>query len=204
MPRDVKALSTPKLMRLLVTLQGDDLREVVGEVVARYERPLYTRIQARVGWDSGLADEVFQETFVRLLKWLKTRRRREPIRSLPGLLMKFADYAGRDLRGRRAQTPSALLNPEDQIQPSLVPDIESILYVQEILENLDPLSREVLRRIYWEGLNSQEVANQINESALFPNRSLSSDGVRKIHERARALLRRQIERDDLASFIEPL
>ena len=72
---------------------------------------------------------------------------------------------------------------------------ETKAYAQELLEQLDPRSREIIRLTYFEGLSAVEIAKRL---------ALQPGNVRILRFRALEALRARQEKDNFADLIEPL
>ncbi len=171
----------PDEQRLIERLvQGTDIdaaSNALAMLMERYKRLVYA-IAFDLARDQSLADDVFQETFVRLTMWL----RRHPdarIESFPRLLAAFVRRTTLELAraGRR-------LHPlEDPVVESAV--VEQI-YASELLELVPPQARKVLELTLIRGLSSQEAGIALQ---------LSPQNVRVIKHRAIRLIREQQNRD---------
>jgi RNA polymerase sigma-70 factor (ECF subfamily) len=138
------------------------------------------------GGNRSLADDVFQETFLRLFTWLKTRGGKPPIHSFARLVRVFAKRAALDMV-RKENRP--LPAPESDIDERW----DKQLYVMEMLELLDARSQEVIRLTYFEGLSATEIAKRLN---------LKAGNVRILRFRALEALREWENRDKFADLVE--
>jgi RNA polymerase sigma-70 factor (ECF subfamily) len=157
--------------------------DAVAELIERYKLVVYQQALRNSG-DRSLADDVFQETFLRLFRWLGSRPRNVAVPSFPRLLTTFARRAAIDLvRKRRPATelPETIPGPTDRL--------DTICYVQELMETLDERPREVLRLSYFEGWSAEEVAQRLD---------LTPGNVRVIRHRALEQVRDRIRADDEA------
>ncbi|HEY7424242.1 MAG TPA: RNA polymerase sigma factor [Gemmataceae bacterium] len=161
---------------------------VVGEIVVRYRNLVYAQALRVCRKDRSLADDVFQDTFLRLFTWLKRRQGSPPLQSLTRLLRVFARRAAIDLL--RKQRPQVQVPENAELQ-----DIETALYARELLEMLADRPREVLRLTYLEGLSSQEIATRLG---------LTEGNVRVLRLRALQQIRLRQELDDLADSLDPV
>jgi RNA polymerase sigma factor (sigma-70 family) len=161
---------------------------VAGELVDRYSKLVYAQALRFVSGDRHLADDVFQDTFVRLFKWLKERRGQQPLHSLAGLLRVLTRRAAIDLiRKRKPSEPLPDLAETE--------DLVTALYARELLETLESPLREVLSLTYLQGLPAVEIGRRLG---LKPNH------VRVLRSRALQRLRLRQGLDEVADSIDPL
>jgi RNA polymerase sigma factor (sigma-70 family) len=191
MANDLKHLSTVELLGI-VKAPGDRplLAAAAAELVLRYKNVVYAQAFAVCGGRSDLADDVFQETFVRVFSWLKDRRD-ERLHSFPGLLKTFSHRAAIDLLRKEGRDRPAGPGTE----PMELPDVELALYVQQLLEGLDERSAEVLRLSYMEGRSAKEIAVILG---------ITPGYARVLRYRALEAIRAQGALDDYADRIEPV
>jgi RNA polymerase sigma factor (sigma-70 family) len=186
MARELRDLPTEELLRKASRPSSENFAEAVGELVMRYKSAVYRQALWICGGNRSLADDVFQETFLRLFAWLKQRRGQPPIHSFPRLLQVFAKRAAVDLVRKETREPS--------ITPSVVKgDPLRDLYLVELLDSLDQRSQEVIRLTYFEGLTAPEIAKRLN---------LKAENVRILRFRALEALRERENQDELADLIE--
>ena len=168
-----------RLVRDLV--QGVDLDAAANALAAlmdRYKRLVYA-IAYDLARDQSLADDVFQETFVRLTIWLRHHPDTR-IESFRRLLAAFVRRTTLELgrAGRHGRTIEE--------EPSVESPVVLQIYAAELLELLAPQSRRVLELTVIRGLSSQEVAARLR---------LSAENVRVIKHRAIRLIREQQNED---------
>jgi RNA polymerase sigma factor (sigma-70 family) len=199
MPYDLTGLSTVELVNLVASSRDEhEFAQAVGEIVMRYGNLVYAQALAICSGDHALAEDAFQETFLRLFIWLKGRRGRPPIQSIARLIKVFSRRAAIDLI--RKQRPSNPL-PEGDLAPAVADEaikrIEDSLYIRELLDLalLDDRSRDILRLFYLEGLPDQEIARRLD---ITPNHS------RVLRHRAMEKIREYQRLDDLADLIDPV
>jgi RNA polymerase sigma-70 factor (ECF subfamily) len=142
-------------------VEGD--AEALGLLYDRYGRQVFNAALRVVG-DYGLAEEVTQDTFLRLwecagqyraeraslLTWLRTIARRRAID---------------ELRGRRAASQRREV-PLDAVLPSAAADdhmglIQLYVDLCRVLAELPPAQREVLTLMLFAGMSRQEIARRL-------------------------------------------
>jgi RNA polymerase sigma factor (sigma-70 family) len=189
MARELTHLSTDQLLdQASQPEQEGRLAEAVAELVMRYKSVVYNQALAVCSGNPSLADDVFQETFLRLFTWLKRRKGKAPLHSFARLLHVFSKRAAIDLiRKNKLREPPP--SPESDN------DWENRFYVMELLERLDKRSQEVLRLTYFEGLSAPEIAKLLNVKA---------GHVRILRFRAIEALREWQNRDRVADTLEEL
>jgi RNA polymerase sigma factor (sigma-70 family) len=189
MAYDIKTFSTEELLQEASRPEQQDVfAAAVAELVMRYKSLVYSQALWVCGGNQALADDVFQDTFIRLFTWLQRRGGRTPIHSFSRLLKTFAKRAAIDLlRKEKRELPA----PESEVDERW----GTHLYVMEILELLDPRSRDVLWMTYFEGLSATEIAKRLK---------IKAGNVRILRFRALELLRECENRDKLADLVEEL
>lgn len=191
MADNLKDRTTSELLGI-ATAPGDRPRfeEAIAELVLRYKNVVYTQALAVCGGQPALADDVFQETFIRVFSWLKDRRN-EPLHSFAGLLKSFSRRAAIDLLRKEGRD----LTSGAESEPLDLPDVELALYVQQLLEALDERSAKVLRLSYLEGRSGKEIADMLGTTP---------GNVRVLRYRALEAIRAQEVLDEYADQVEPV
>ena len=185
----LKELSTDELLNLAARAdQETTFAEAVAELVLRYKNIVYRQALSICRHDPSLADDVFQDTFLRLFTWLKRRSGKPLFHSFPGLLKVFAQRAAIDLM--RKQIPETKM-PELQAGP----DIETALYAHELLETLKGVQRDVVSLTYFDDLSAKEISARLG---------LTPENVRVLRHRALEKIRERRALDDLASLVDPM
>jgi len=188
MAHGLKDRTTAELLALVTDGVDPSLfAEATGELVLRYKNVIYAQALAACGSQPALADDVFQETFVRVFGWLK-KRDRQPVHSFARLLQVFSRRAAIDLLRKGGRVPLAT-------EPPAQPDPDLSLYIQQLLERLDARSAEVIRLSYLEGRSAKEVAVMLG---------LTAGNVRILRYRALEAIRAQHVLDDYADKLEAL
>ncbi|MBJ7328735.1 MAG: sigma-70 family RNA polymerase sigma factor [Solirubrobacteraceae bacterium] len=150
---------------LLQRVAAGDRGAPLEELYERYERRVWAVGLRRLG-DRGAAEDVVQETFVRL--W-RAAGRFDPERGTVGaLLMTIAYRAAADLGRKRAgQAPVVSLDTDIPTMSSgeNVPEEEQLLLRDELQSALLTLSedqREILRLHFQEDLTQAEIARRLD------------------------------------------
>lgn len=145
---------------LLVQVADGDRGACLRELYRRYERRLYG-LGLRLLGDSGLAEELVQETFLRL--W-RSAGRFDPERgSVGSFVFTLARRIAVDLWRRpssRPLQPGVDQNgtaPDDMVEEVLVG-----LTVRDALQTLSPAHREVLELSHGQGFKQSEIAAILN------------------------------------------
>jgi len=189
MPNKLKELTTDELLNVAASAEQEaTFAEAVGELVFRYKNLVYWQAHAICRDDPSLADDVFQNTFLRLFTWLKAHKGKTTMYSFPGLLRVFARRAAIDLI--RKEKPVAEI-PEQSVEP----DIEMALYARGLLESLEGVQQEVVRLTFFEQLSAKEIATKLG---------LTPGNVRVLRFRALEQIRSRQTLDELANIVEPV
>lgn len=171
----------PDEQRLVADLmRGADLAaasHALAALMDRYKRLVYA-IAFDLARDQSLADDVFQETFVRLTIWIRNHPDAR-IESFRRLLAAFVRRTTLELGRAGRRTGSA---DEQSVESAVIEQI----YAAELLDLLSPQSRRVLELTVIRGLSSQEAATRLQ---------LSAENVRVIKHRAIRLIRQQQRKD---------
>jgi len=151
--------------------------EDFGQLVARYQKPLFSYLASRVG-DSGQAEEAAQESFVRAFLSLKKLRKPESFYSwLLGIAGRVAKEQLRCLKHRQQDcevTESIMANAADSRED---------YPLEEAIAALPESYRQVILLRYYEGHSCQETATRLD---------LPLGTVTKTLSRAYALLREEL------------
>jgi RNA polymerase sigma-70 factor (ECF subfamily) len=144
---------------LLGRVAAGDHGAPLEELYHRYERTLYGLGLRRLG-DQGLAEELVQETFVRL--WLQAGRF-DPARGTVGaFVMGIARRIAIDLWRRPSSRPfEPEVGEETPQEPSTADPAERViegLTVHDALEALTPAHRQVLELFYGQDRTKAEIA----------------------------------------------
>src|SRR5215472_5336196 len=146
---------------LLLAVGGGDRDEALPELYRRYERRLYG-LGLRLLGDRGLAEELVQETFVRV--W-RTADRFDPQRgTVAAFLFAIARRLAIDLWRRPSSRP---FEPESEPVVSPETEFDQVLLQVVIGDALDSLSdshRQVLELSYRSDLTQAEIARQLGIS----------------------------------------
>ena len=141
---------------LLARVAGGDWGEALAQLYDRYEKRLYG-LGLRLLGDAGLAEELVQETFVRL--WRQAARYDPGRGSVATFVFTIARRLAIDLWRRPSSRPFAP-QPETEVPASGDPlaDVIRGLTVRDALESLSPPHREVLELSYRGDLRQSEIA----------------------------------------------
>jgi RNA polymerase sigma-70 factor, ECF subfamily len=143
---------------LLLAVGRGDRDRALPELYRRYERRLFG-LGIRLLGDQGLAEELVQETFLRV--W-RTADRFDPSRgTVAAFVLAIARRLAIDLWRRpssrplqsAAETPAAIDETIDRLLLQLA--------VRDALDSLPPAHREVLELSYHSGLTQAEVASRL-------------------------------------------
>jgi RNA polymerase sigma-70 factor (ECF subfamily) len=155
-------------------LLHDGGENAMTQLVGRYERPLY-RFLLRMTRDATLAEDLFQETFLRLYRYRSSFDDREPFKPY---LFRIAVNVVRDARSRR--TPASSLDAPlpggaqdgasllDRVPQSGAPPGEDAernekrTQVREAIAGLPDEEQEVVNLRVFEGLSFLQIAEATN------------------------------------------
>ncbi|HEV2375727.1 MAG TPA: sigma-70 family RNA polymerase sigma factor [Streptosporangiaceae bacterium] len=144
---------------LVAQIAAGDIGAPVAELYRRYCGRLYWFGMQTLG-NTGLAEEMVQECFVRL--W-RTAARFDPDRgSVAAYLFAIARSTALDVRRRPSSRPLACV--EDAHLPPLADNVDSILdsvVIREGMDALSPAHREVLTLVHEEGLTQSQIAERL-------------------------------------------
>jgi RNA polymerase sigma factor (sigma-70 family) len=196
MAHRLTSASTEELLLLASSSAKEpQLAQAVAELVTRYKGIVYNQALRVCGGNRALADEVFQETFLRLFTWLRSRKERHTLHTFPRLLSVFTKRAAIDLMRRetREMSPSDTEAWWAPVEGEV--NWETKAYLLELLEWLDERSQEIVKLTYFEGLSAVEIGRKLG---------LSPGNVRILRFRALQALQERRKADELADSIEPL
>jgi RNA polymerase sigma-70 factor (ECF subfamily) len=144
---------------LVAEIAAGDLETPVAELYRRYGKRLF-RFGVQALGDNGLAEEMVQETFVRL--WRTAGRFDAEKASVGTYLYVIARSVAADIRKRASSRP--LLPVEDfdvPAQPDGTDRILDRLIVREALESLTTSHAQVLQLAQEEGLTQSQIAERL-------------------------------------------
>lgn len=171
---------TDQALLLAVRSASDTSDAAMGEIIQRYSRLAYTVALHVVNADRSLAEDAFQEAFLRLVRWLRAAQTTE-VRSLKRLITVFTRRAAIDELRRISH------HPENLPDLGYTPNIVDKIYAEEILNSLPDRMRKVIQATILSEYASHEVAKALG---------LTPEAVRQIKFRALTRLRRLQEADE--------
>lgn len=171
---------------LLLKIAGEDpaqAESAVAELIMRHRRVVYGSALRACGGNVHLAEEAFQETFIRFVSWL-ARGRHALGPDLVPLLVLFAKRTALDImRQEYRHVPtaseeevSAIEEPSFDEDPALLP---------RLLDVLDPRSRMIIELSFMQGLSAVEIGDKLD---------LTAANVRVIRHRAIQAMRLESQR----------
>lgn len=177
------AQADPEDARLVGALSSTDAAEAdraLAALMTRYKRLAYG-VAMETARNRAIADDVFQETFVRMVIWLRERPGVK-VDSFARLMCAFVRRSAQELAraGRVAEMPQEDI--EDVPAISLVDSI----YARQLLEAVPEPARSVLDLTILRGMSSPEAAAALK---------MTPENVRVIRHRALRVLRIQQARD---------
>lgn len=146
---------------LVARLAAGDREDALSDLYALYGRPLYG-LGLQLLHDAGLAEDLVQETFLRL--W-RSARTYDPDRgSVRTFVFTLARRAAVDMWRRRGAPVPALLDEPQQADAAGVEAYEHLvlrLSIGEALQVLSPAQRDVLELQYQTDLTQAQVAERL-------------------------------------------
>jgi RNA polymerase sigma-70 factor (ECF subfamily) len=146
--------------KLVAQIAAGDVEAPMTELYRRYSGRLY-RFGIQVLGDTGLAEEMVQESFVRLWRTAKGFDARRA--SVSTYLFVIARSTAADIRKRPSSRP--LLPVEEADMPPHADSVDQVidgLIVHEALGTLSLAHREVLRLAQHEGLTQSQIAERLS------------------------------------------
>ncbi len=140
-------------------MAAGDVGAPVSELYRRYGRRLY-RFGVQVLGNPGLAEEMVQESFVRL--WRTAGRFDATRGSVGAYLFVIARSTAADIRKRPSSRP--LLSVDEVHMPPQLDSVDQILdslIVREALDTLSPAHAAVLLLAQGEGLTQSQIAERL-------------------------------------------
>jgi RNA polymerase sigma-70 factor (ECF subfamily) len=159
--------------------------DALARLMERYKRLTYA-VSLQASRDPTLAEDVFQETYLRMTRWLRARPGIE-VRSFPRLLCAFVRRTALELarQGRPVSIEASAL-PLPTGTSALPLPLADAIYARELLTSLPEPARGVLERTIVRGMSSREAADEM---------MLTPENVRLIKHRAIRAIREQQARD---------
>jgi RNA polymerase sigma-70 factor (ECF subfamily) len=144
---------------LVAQIAAGDTGAPMAELYRRYERRLYRFGVQRLG-NNGLADEMVQETFVRL--WRTAGKFDAEKASVQTYLYVIARSVAADVRKRPSSRPLLPVEDADMPpQPDTVDQIIDSMIVREALESLGSGHAQVIQLAQDEGLTQSQIAERL-------------------------------------------
>ncbi|HUF17987.1 MAG TPA: sigma-70 family RNA polymerase sigma factor [Thermoanaerobaculia bacterium] len=179
--RETSTESNPKLELLAIRCQLGE-PAAIDELVERWHSPLWHYIRRLLG-DDGLAEEVHQDVWLRILRSLD--RLREPAKLAPWLFSIARRAAMDHLRHRYGEAGFIQIEDESFVETEYSEiDFDEIEILQGAIEDLPLVERETLTLFYLRELGLSDVATVLE----IPIGTVKS----RLH-RARRLLRKRLE-----------
>ena len=144
---------------LVAQMAAGDVEAPVAQLYRRYGKRLYRFGVQQLG-NEGLAEEMVQETFVRL--WRAAGRFDAEKSSVSTYLYVIARSVAADIRKRPSSR--SLMPVEDVNLPPIPDDVDHILDSMVVREALDALGRghaDVIRLAHEEGLTQAQIAERL-------------------------------------------
>lgn len=142
---------------LLARVAAGDRGAPLDELYRRYEGRIYG-LGVKLLGDAGLAEELVQETFVRL--WRRADRFDPARGTVSAFLYALARRIAIDLWRRPSSRPLAS-HPHDDAVPDAVERILVGLTVRDAMESLSPAHREVLELSYTQDLTQVQIGERL-------------------------------------------
>jgi RNA polymerase sigma-70 factor, ECF subfamily len=148
----LNSLSDEDLLERLVAGDHDSLAVLFD----RYHRLVYS-VAFRIVRDASEAEDVVQTVFLNVFE---AAAKFDPAKgTLKVWILQYAYH--RSLNKRRALSAQGVYlwdELDGTNDESFTPEIDTLLYCQQILGQLKPLQRQVIQLIYFEGMTAQEIA----------------------------------------------
>ena len=185
MASDLTAASTGELIRRISgNPRADEVGPIVAELIGRNQERAYSLALRLCRGNRSLADEVFQETFVRMFPWLQKNGSRVRDEGFGSLLAVFVRRAAIDAMRRELRHVPSGTEAEAQAipAPSGEPSAEAREDIGRLLAGLAPRARLILE-FSLGGLGAAEIAELLR---------LTPSHVRLLRHRAIASLRAKV------------
>lgn len=164
------AAESDEALVLAIQQRGPTSRAAANALTGRYYNEIHRYALYRTGYDEALADDVTQETFVRMLERIDQFKVGE--RALVGWLKGIAKFLTIDLQRRKSRAVSLTSSDDDDSEIDLESGAEGqdttteradltnrILAVAEIL--LNETEKRILAMHYGSDLSTQEIADEL-------------------------------------------
>jgi RNA polymerase sigma-70 factor, ECF subfamily len=147
---------------LLARLAAGEREQPLAELYRIYGRRIYG-LGLRLFGDRGLAEELVQETFVRL--WRSCDRFDPGCGTVHAFVFTLARRAGVDLLRRRSSHSTPAISVEDLDAPAgdrAYDELVLALDMRDVLESLSPKHREVLELQYLGDMTQAQIAARLD------------------------------------------
>jgi RNA polymerase sigma factor (sigma-70 family) len=135
---------------------------VARELIARYKETIYRQARALAG-QTGIEDEIFQDTFVRAFRWIRKNPAADLDR-LDGFLRHCARLAALDLHRKQRRVPPSGVDVENLTVGSPEGGIAAHIDIQNAISQL-PEKERAVTTLTLEGFSEQEIARALGISA---------------------------------------
>jgi RNA polymerase sigma-70 factor, ECF subfamily len=160
-PNEARIAVNVEDARLMALVASGDSGRPLEELYDRYELRLYRmgRVLLR---DDGLAEELVQETFLRV--W-RMASRFDPVRgSTSAFIFSIARNLAVDLVRRPSSRPMEQLDPNEAIEDP-IDHLVSAITVRQALDTLKENQRVIVEAIYGHGERAVEIADRLGVPA---------------------------------------
>ena len=157
-------LESAPIERVVEGLRSEDEDERENsyrEVIRRYKRLVYA-IARRLTSDAALADDIFQESFLRLFR--NIQRLEEP-KAFSGFFRRIVLSAAHDSIARQRASGSGSVDPA-LLSYEFDTDYLDAFFVLPYLSRLPQLQQRIIQLSFFEGLPSSAIAKQLGISPV--------------------------------------
>ena len=190
MSNDLSATATDDLVRRLSgSRTTEDTGQIVAELIKRHRTIAYRSALKYCRGNTALADDVFQETFLRLFRWLSENGHQLRDENFPRLLAVFVKRAAIDLMRREMrQAPTASEDEGRNVPASLAEttNLEAGADLERLMSDLPQRHRLVLQLLL-QDLTAPEIAEIIG---------VTPSNVRILRHRALASIRARLAAEE--------
>jgi RNA polymerase sigma factor (sigma-70 family) len=199
MARSLEELTTDELVASAAQpIDQEGFGNIVATLMLRFKNQVYAQALHLSRQDRSLADDVFQETFLRIFQFLRDRQGRPPVYSFAGLVRVVATRATIDIlrsQHRSGKADADAASVHELASNESGQSLDQVLYARQLMEELDQKQQQILSLIFIEGLTTREVATQLG---------LKANHVRQLKFRALERIRLRHAIDNAAQMVDPL